>query len=406
MGDKIYQLRKERRKAGSVLVDVLIKVSSPLVVLASAVLVVFVFLLAYYLPLNEKEALIRKTDDFCISVAVGLSSTAIEEITYNKKGIINDYLIDVAGHKIQGLAYADVVQYQWRKVKDGTKIPDGGKIIASLRTKDVGKTITRDELESLTKVESFRKKVVAGKTGNMLEYAYPVVWKVKHKGKKQDLLLGAVRLKFSEKEILQSYYTFRDFSNQVAGAAAVSTVIIVYFYLVLVRMLKRKIREINEMSTTDSLTKIHNRKKFEEVLNREIHRFKRYKQKLSVIMFDIDHFKKVNDTYGHDVGDLVLVTVAQIVQRAVRNTDLLARWGGEEFMILATNTDCGETGHFAERIRQDIEKFDFDIVEKVTCSFGVAAYREKDTPESFLKRADDALYRSKENGRNRVTLEN
>jgi diguanylate cyclase (GGDEF)-like protein len=131
---------------------------------------------------------------------------------------------------------------------------------------------------------------------------------------------------------------------------------------------------------------------------------KRYSHSLSMIMFDIDHFKKVNDTYGHTVGDYVLQTLTEIVKESLRETDYLVRWGGEEFIIIAPETDIEKAEVLAERIRKGTEKYIFDQAGAITISLGVAQLKKDDTEDTFIKRVDDAMYLAKQNGRNRVEV--
>ena len=119
-------------------------------------------------------------------------------------------------------------------------------------------------------------------------------------------------------------------------------------------------------------------------------------------MFDIDHFKKINDTYGHTTGDIVLKEIAQVVTETIRKYDIVARWGGEEFVILVPNSKAEETALMAEKIRETIEKYAFTEAGTVTCSFGVTEYKDGDSIDSLVTRADEALYKAKEQGRNRV----
>jgi len=123
-----------------------------------------------------------------------------------------------------------------------------------------------------------------------------------------------------------------------------------------------------------------------------------------MIVFDIDHFKKVNDTYGHSAGDYVLKTIADIVRKTIRKIDYLVRWGGEEFVIIPSETNLEKAHALAERIRKITESYKFDTVGKVTISMGVTEFEEGDTGDSFIKRADDAMYKAKEKGRNRVVV--
>jgi diguanylate cyclase (GGDEF)-like protein len=161
--------------------------------------------------------------------------------------------------------------------------------------------------------------------------------------------------------------------------------------------------KLSKIAYTDSLTHIYNRLHFAHFLDIEIDKAKRYGSKFSIIFFDLDHFKKVNDNYGHMVGDEVLEEITKIVSRANRSADIFARYGGEEFIILTPETDISGALIHAERLRNEIEKYEFDKVGHITSSFGVTEFiTEKDSVETLLDRADKALYLAKEYGRNRV----
>jgi len=161
--------------------------------------------------------------------------------------------------------------------------------------------------------------------------------------------------------------------------------------------------KLSKIAYTDSLTHIYNRLHFAHFLDVEIDKAKRYGSKFSIIFFDLDHFKKVNDNFGHMVGDEVLEEITKLVSRANRSADIFARYGGEEFIILTPETDINGALIHAERLRNEIEKYEFDKVGHITSSFGVTEFiTEKDTVETLLDRADKALYLAKEYGRNRV----
>lgn len=176
-------------------------------------------------------------------------------------------------------------------------------------------------------------------------------------------------------------------------------------YVNLSAELEDKVQEITRLSETDHLTGIYNRVKFMKKIEEEYERFKRYNNDVSLIMFDIDHFKSFNDTFGHDIGDLVLVEVTKSVSKNIRQTDIFARWGGEEFMILAPETSMDVGYELAEKVREKISQIKFDVkdVGNVTCSFGVTQIDSNDNLETVLKKVDEALYESKENGRNKTT---
>ncbi len=173
--------------------------------------------------------------------------------------------------------------------------------------------------------------------------------------------------------------------------------------------IKKALQEDREkfeiLATTDMLTKIFNRFKFNQIADMEMDKVKRYGNPLSLIMFDIDHFKMVNDDYGHQVGDYVLKELSKIVQKSIRNFDILARWGGEEFVILSPETHLDDAYILADRIRVTIFEHQFKYVKNITCSFGVTEFKDGDSLDLLTKRADIALYRAKELGRNRVEKE-
>lgn len=152
----------------------------------------------------------------------------------------------------------------------------------------------------------------------------------------------------------------------------------------------------------DNLTGVKNRNKFVECFNEELLRVQRYNHPLTVAILDIDHFKKFNDTYGHLVGDEVLTLIATTINENVRTTDVFARWGGEEFIILFTDTKLDAAVLTSNILREKVENLEHKTAGKVTVSFGLAQYEPKDTLESLFKRCDDLLYKAKENGRNRV----
>ena len=152
----------------------------------------------------------------------------------------------------------------------------------------------------------------------------------------------------------------------------------------------------------DELTQVPNRAKFNQVLHKEIERYQRYNQEFSLILLDIDHFKHFNDTHGHQLGDDILRELAQLIENRIRTTDLFARWGGEEFVIILTNTHIDAAFIFAEKIRASIEDYNFKNNLKLTCSFGVTVSAEDDYEELIFKRADAALYQAKKEGRNRT----
>jgi len=167
--------------------------------------------------------------------------------------------------------------------------------------------------------------------------------------------------------------------------------------------LSSKLENANLLATTDYLTSIYNRSKFYEYLNREVTRSgKDASFSLSLIMFDVDHFKEINDTCGHDVGDWVLKEITRTIKSVLTGDGIFCRWGGEEFMVLLPAFSLEKAEMKAESMRRAVELIKCEYVKKVTCSFGVAAYRLGENEESFLKRVDQTMYMAKESGRNKV----
>lgn len=166
--------------------------------------------------------------------------------------------------------------------------------------------------------------------------------------------------------------------------------------------------ETRFLAITDGLTGIYNRRYFQQALSREFARAKRYNSELGLVMFDIDHFKNINDQYGHQFGDKVLAEISAIIRNSFRKTDYAARYGGEEFIAILPETNINNTVIPVERIRKSIEEKKFmygEIPVKVTISIGVTSLTpDIKTEQEFLSRADKALYKAKDNGRNRIEL--
>ncbi|HID45540.1 MAG TPA: diguanylate cyclase [Chromatiaceae bacterium] len=169
---------------------------------------------------------------------------------------------------------------------------------------------------------------------------------------------------------------------------------------------KMELQSINKalsvQATIDSLTGIYNRQKFESLLKEELEKYTRYHHPLSVIMFDVDNFKTINDTRGHLLGDQILKEIAAVVQEGLRGADAFSRWGGEEFIVLLPETDRSGAVQLAEKLRALLETSSFSGGEKVTASFGVTELLGTDEPESLVRRADLAMLIAKRKGKNRV----
>ena len=159
---------------------------------------------------------------------------------------------------------------------------------------------------------------------------------------------------------------------------------------------------IKKEAEYDPLTEVYNRVKFNKVLKDMIYKANRYDFRFSIILIDIDHFKAINDTHGHNTGDKVLIELSRLINMWLRESDIFARWGGEEFVILSESTNLKEVSMFALRLRNVVNEFSFKDVGKVTCSFGVTEFKIGDTQMLLFERVDKALYEAKHNGRNQV----
>ena len=171
--------------------------------------------------------------------------------------------------------------------------------------------------------------------------------------------------------------------------------------------LQEKNRQLRELANRDGLTGLYNHRYFHEQLSKDFLRAKRYHESLSCILLDIDYFKKFNDTYGHQTGDIVLSTLGQVIRDSIRDSDFAARYGGEEFALVLYHADRPTAINVAERLRQMVEHCevrDKDHVLHVTISLGVATFPHEQisNPKQIVECADKALYKAKENGRNRV----
>ncbi len=199
----------------------------------------------------------------------------------------------------------------------------------------------------------------------------------------------------TRKIILNSAIPLRDQQKNIVGAVVVHHDI---------TERKRFEERLRGMAEQDPLTNTFNRRSLFQFLEAEIQRARRYGTPLSLIMFDVDHFKEINDNFGHTAGDQVLVGIAGIVYGRLRNVDRLARFGGEEFLIVTPGIDGQGAAILAERLRNQIANAKFDTLPTITCSFGVCQFHDEET-DALIRRVDDLLYQAKQAGRNCVVGE-
>jgi diguanylate cyclase (GGDEF)-like protein len=205
---------------------------------------------------------------------------------------------------------------------------------------------------------------------------------------------AAIRAYWQERDLIRQNEELRRMNAELESIVATRT-----------RELVEKNKELEVLSVTDKLTGLFNRRKIDQVLDEELIRARRYDVDFCVIIVDLDHFKRVNDSHGHAAGDEVLVRLGQILRHTTRDADALGRLGGEEFLVVCRHSPLDMTLALANKIRAAIAAHDFTGIGHVTASFGVAACRGDDSAASLLARADAALYRAKDGGRNNVERE-
>ncbi|MCF6339368.1 MAG: cache domain-containing protein [Sulfurimonas sp.] len=168
--------------------------------------------------------------------------------------------------------------------------------------------------------------------------------------------------------------------------------------------LEKMKNKLEILATIDVLTNIHNRYSLMKILDIEISRSRRHNTPLSIIMYDIDYFKKVNDIYGHDIGDKVLTSLSSVVKNNIRDIDIVGRYGGEEFLIILPDTTLEDAKYYADRLRKKVEQYKFNTVGHITISLGLVELKDNESLDEVFKRVDDLLYKSKNDGRNRVSF--
>ncbi len=196
------------------------------------------------------------------------------------------------------------------------------------------------------------------------------------------------------KWILDNTVIVRDKNNEIVNFVG---------HLLDITELKNKELELQHLSQTDKLTQLYNRLYLDEILKAQFYRFNRNSEACSVILVDIDYFKKVNDVFGHSTGDSILIEFSQLLKTSIRSGDIVGRWGGEEFLIILPYTTVEQAALLAQKLRIEIAEYPFTLIGNITASFGIAVLKENMDIEALVEAADKALYTSKENGRNCVT---
>lgn len=260
------------------------------------------------------------------------------------------------------------------------------------------KGIITDVSEAFCKISGYTKEELIGKSHNIVRYPdmpitlYQKMWSTLKKGISWS---GEIKNRRKDGSVYWMETIIEPRYNEE-------------YYLVGYTAIRHDItdkKRVEELSITDRLTGLYNRLKLDELFAYYLSIAKRHQTPLSILLLDIDKFKSVNDTYGHQVGDSVLQEIAKILKANVRLEDAVGRWGGEEFLILLPSSNVEEAHLLAEKLRAVIEGEDFAYAGSRTASFGVATYHLNDDETSMVARVDESLYRAKENGRNRVEVE-
>jgi diguanylate cyclase (GGDEF)-like protein len=221
------------------------------------------------------------------------------------------------------------------------------------------------------------------------------------------LLVVVLSLIFSfyvSKMIAKSFTKFKDEINNKASQLEEMNQTLEQKVVERTSELKKVKDAFEKLATTDVLTNLHNRYSIMKLLSNEINRSNRYKTPLSLIMYDIDYFKNVNDTYGHDVGDAILVSLSNLIKENLREVDIIGRYGGEEFLIILPNTILENAKNHAERLRNLVEEHSFETVGHITISMGIVEIKPVENIDEIFKRVDDLLYVSKKSGRNQINF--
>lgn len=222
--------------------------------------------------------------------------------------------------------------------------------------------------------------------------------------KEQEVDAAQKELEFLNREIETQKEKIVQKEGVISTQRGAITALLVLFGIILVLgwyVIKQN-KLLNALSQTDPLTGLYNRRVFMEKVSQMIEGYVRYHTPFTLLLIDLDHFKNINDTYGHNEGDRILKSVSELIKIQTRETDICVRWGGEEFMVVASNTDRDNGVTLAHKLQETIANHPFDIPMPITISIGVSSVMKGDTIESIVKAADTALYRAKEEGRNRV----
>jgi len=324
----------------------------------------------------------------------------LDKVFYSDIGAITDKPIGIA----KGYAYGEILKVRYPDVQfveveseqEGLKRVQEGKLFGTIGTlATVAYQIQKEYFGSLKIVGKFDEKWELGVgTRNdepLLQAIFEKAIDAIGKQESQAILNKWVSVNY-EKNVDYSYF------YKILAAIIVIVMVVVYKQYTL----NKYNAQLEILSNTDKLTGIYNRLKLDDILEYEKKQFDRFARPLSIIMLDLDFFKKVNDNYGHKAGDETLKAICKIILEQKRESDIFGRWGGEEFLLVCPETDIDGARALAEKVRKAIETYEFPIITSMTASFGVAQFEKYDSIVKVFDRADKALYVAKESGRNKV----
>ncbi len=368
----------------------------------------FVIVVAIGMPVIQSQYIYPSFVDQIIS---STEEQAVMTGSHMKKNLLKGYINGNIrlSEEIKTELEETSKDYNLWKIKVFSK---SGETLYSSSKEDIGKINQKAYFHNIVAKGNIFTKVVVKNThsledqiisSDVLETYIPVM--------QDDEFIGAFELYYN---ITARKEAMDELISNYNRLLYILTIIIIIVVLFTIIGFKRRMREkkrfedaLFEMANTDKLTEIFNRRRFGELLQLEIDKYDRYKADASILLFDIDHFKKVNDTYGHQSGDDVLVGLVRLCKKVLRKSDILGRFGGEEFMVLLSQTDQEGTFQTAERLCQAVDSAFIQTCTgkvHVTISIGIAHFKDADplTIDNLIKQADKSLYSAKTNGRNRV----
>jgi polar amino acid transport system substrate-binding protein len=318
----------------------------------------------------------------------------IGDIRDMKLGIVRGYaFVEILKNQIPGINIVEV-----NSIVDGLSELESGELYAYLDGLNViGYNIQKLGSQNL-KINGTLKNVIEVSIGSRNDI--PIINDILNKGINT---ITELQRKNIENSWIKVKYEHR-FDYTLIIQVSIVVILIFGFMIYHQNVLRKHNRLLEALSETDKLTNINNRLKLDRFLQYNVDLFVRYHEIFSIILIDIDHFKKFNDTFGHLIGDKVLAHVASLLKENCRKLDMIGRWGGEEFLMICPKTNLEKIGVLAEKLRSTVEKSRLQNVEGVTISLGIAQITVSDNFNTIIGRADKALFLAKQNGRNRIEV--